>query len=556
MSVRRVSVWRQQGWWGEMQTIYADLLAGFDADLDRGRSASGRAVAAVANPEAAWAAAMILRAGGSAVDAAVAAQAALTAVEPNASGLGGGAVILVADAGEVVAVEGLSAAPGRVAARLDRDFDGRAVPAERAAFGGRTVGVPGVLRALEVAHRRFGRLAWSELFAPAIALAEDGYRLSPYLLRALRESPAVQTDAFCRDLFCGADGRPLPAGTLLRNPELGRTLRAVARGGADAFYLGEIAQALCAAVAGDPFAGTITMADMAAYRARVRPPVRFGLGGLSVAAGCLPSFGGTGVGQIVGLAAAMGISGLGPMLSADEIHLLVEAGRVAFADRDAYAGEAAALDPQSFVDPTYLAGRAREIDPVRRGDRFRAGPELGGSMTSHLSIADARGQVVSMTTTINNNFGGRVASGGFLLNNVVTNFSVPPSMNALAPHRRARTTIAPCIVSDAAGRPVAAVGAGGGGRILGFVANALLRFAGGMGDPQAIVGCPQALNNAGQAEMEPPLDRHAAELARRGHWVLPRRLDGGTQMILRDGAGWLAGGDPRRDGIGVGVGVG
>ena len=530
-----------------------------DHDPSRTRPAEGKAAAATANPLASWAAVSILRAGGSAVDAAVAAQAVLTLVEPNASGIGGGCVMLVADAAGVVAIDGLSAAPGRVTARLDRDFDGRHVPAERAAFGGRTAGVPGVLRALEHAHARFGRLAWAALFAPAIQLATEGFPLSPYLLRALRENPAAQTDRMARSLYCGADGLPLPAGTMLRNPAAAATFSRIAEGGADTFYLGEIAAALCADLAADPFPGTITLADMAAYRAVERPPVRFALGTRQVMAGCLPSFGGTAVGQVIGLAAAHGIHGIGPDLSADEIHILAEAGRLSYADRQVFAGDPdfATLDAQAWLDPDYLQARARLIDPQRRSERIRAGRDDNASMTSHLSIADEHGQVVSMTTTINNNFGARVTSGGFFLNNVMTNFSTAPPtdghppVNALQPHKRARTSIAPCIVLDAQGMPMAALGAGGGNRIIGYVANALLRMAHGMDDPQAIVACPHALNMGGQVELEPPLDRHAAALAARGHWVLPRRLDGGTQMLIRGTAGWRAGGDPRRDGVGM-----
>lgn len=532
-----------------------------DHDATRTRPATGRAAVATANPASSWAAAMMLRQGGSAIDAAIAAQAVLTAVEPNASGIGGGCVILVAQDGAVAAIDGLSAAPGRVTARLDRDFDGRHIPPDRAAFGGRTVGIPGALRALEHAHARFGRLPWGRLFQPAIEMTEDAYPLAPYLLRALRENPAAQTDAMARGLFCGPDGTPLAAGTALRNPALARSLRQIADGGADAFYLGEIAAGICAAVAADPFPGTIVMADLARYRAVERAPVRFAMGALRIAGGCLPAFGATAVGQVIGLAAAHGVTGLGRDMTADEIHILAEAGRLAYADRAAYAGDpdGTGVDAQAWLDPDTLTRRARLIDPRRRTDKVRAGGDPGGSMTSHLSIADAHGQVVSMTTTINNNFGSRVTTGGFYLNNVMTNFaSAPvendrPSVNALQPHRRARTSVAPCIVMNAQGKTVAAVGAGGGNRIIGFVANALLRLAGGMDDPQAIVASPQALNNAGQTEMEPPLNRHAAELASRGHWVLPRRLDGGTQMLIRTAHGWTAGGDPRRDGVGMAI---
>lgn len=546
-----------------MAATNADRLdrAWLDFDPQRGRPGVGRAVAATAHPLASWAALEMLRANGSAVDAAVAAQAVLTAVEPNASGLGGGALIMVARAGAVEAIEGLSAAPGTVTDRLERDFDGRTVPAERAAFGGRTVGVPGCLRALELAHRRHGRLPWADLFAPAIELAAEGYPLSPYLLRALLENPGVQGEAMAQALFCGGGTMPLPPQSRLRNPALAATLRQVAEAGADAFYLGQIARDICLAVGRDPFPGRLVEADLAAYRAVSRAPVRFALGDMEVVGGCLPAFGATAVGQVIGLAAACGLGGLGVDIDADGVHLLAEAGRLAFADRAAYAGDpdATAVDLQALVDPGYLAGRARSIDRMRCSDQVGAGTGEGASMTSHLSIADDQGCVVSMTTTINNNFGARLSVGGFYLNNVMTNFATRPvvagrrSVNAMAPGRRARTSIAPCIVLGPDGAPFAAVGAGGGNRIVGYVANALLRIAGGMRDPQAIVAAPQALNCSGVTEIEPPLDRHAAALAARGHWVIPRRLDGGTQCVIRSGDGWAAGGDPRRDGVGMGL---
>jgi gamma-glutamyltranspeptidase/glutathione hydrolase len=530
-----------------------------DFDPTRTRPATGRAAAATANPLASWAACSMLRAGGSAIDAAVAAQAVLTAVEPNASGIGGGAVILVAQGGAVTAIDGLSMSPQRVSERLDRDFDGRIVPAERATFGGRTAGVPGALRALELAHGRFGRLPWRALFEPAIALCEDGYPMSAYLLRALRENPGVQTEAMARALFAEPCGRLLEPGAPIRNPALAATLRQIAEQGADAFYEGEIGRAICRAVAEDPFPGTMTPEDLAAYSPAVRRAPRFALGPYQVVGGGLPAFGAIAVGQVIGIAAAMGLTGLGAEMSADAVHILAEAGRLAYADRAVYAGDPDfhPCDVAALLDPAYLASRAEVLDRRRRIEGITAGTADGESMTSHLSIADDQGCVVSMTTTINNNFGARVSVGGFYLNNVMTNFAARPmesgrrSVNAAAGHKRARTSIAPCLVLDAAGDVVAAVGAGGGNRIIGYVANALLRLAGGMTDPQAILAAPHALNSAGMTELEPPLDRHVPELVRRGHWMMPRRLDGGTQMVLRVGEAWSAGGDPRRDGCGM-----
>lgn len=484
-----------------------------DFDPTGSRPARGRLAAATANPLASRAAVEMLRRGGAAVDAAIAAQAVLNVVEPNASGIGGGALLLVAEAGTVRAFDGLSAAPARVPDRLETDFDGRTVPADRAAYGGRTVGVPGAPRAMQMAHAACGRLPWADLFAPAIALAEQGFPLAPYLLRALHENPWMRDDPFTRATYCLGADLPPPTGTMLRNPALAHTLRAIAEGGADALYAGPLAAGIVAAVQGDSFAGALTEADLAEYRAVERAPVRFALGAMTVAAGPLPAFGGTAVGQIVGMLARLGLTGLNTDLSADEVHLLAEAGRAAFADRTVYADPACMeVDPSQLLAAATLDARAALLDRARRTDRIRPSlaPPEGASQTSHLCAADERGQMVSMTTTINQNFGSRIAVAGFYLNNVLTNFAADPLErgrrvpNAMAPLKRPRTTISPCIVLDLAARPLAAFGAGGGYRIIGTVANALLRFAGGLRDPQAILSAPHALNWNGATETEPP----------------------------------------------------
>ncbi len=530
----------------------------------RDASASGRAAVATAHPLASRAALLMLRAGGSAVDAAVAAVAALCVVEPNASGLGGGAIILVHDGDRVLCLDGLARAPGRVTARLATDFDGRTVPSERAMYGGRTVGVPGALMALEHAHRRFGRLPWAELFAPAIELAAEGAPLSPYLMRALAENPSVRDTRFGREQYC-VDGLALPAGTMRRNPALAATLMHIAEAGSAALHEGALAQAIVRAAAEDTFPGTLTLADLATYVPVERAPLRFALGGMTVLAGPLPAYGALAAAQIVGFVQRHGLRSLDDAPSADAIHLLAEAGRLAIMDRWPYADpDFAPADVGQLLDPAYLDARAALIDPLRRSNRFPPGRgrELGASQTSHLSVADARGQVVSMTTTINQNFGSRIAAGGFWLNNVMTNFAAEPVLrgrsgrewhdpNALAPHKRARTTIAPMIVLDEAGHPLAALGAGGGFRIIGYVANALLRLAGGMRDPQALLDAPHALNWNGVTEIEPALEHHAMGLAARGHWPHVRRMDGGTQCVILAGGEVRAAGDRRRDGSGM-----
>jgi gamma-glutamyltranspeptidase/glutathione hydrolase len=531
-----------------------------DFDPLRHCPARGSAAAATANPLASWAAMVILRQGGSAVDAAIAAQAMLTLVEPNASGIGGGALLLIHRDGQTTCLDGLSSAPSRVTARLTLDFDGHEIPADRASFGGRTAGVPGALRALETAHRRYGRLPWRALFAPAIESAEAGYPFSPYLRRMLVENPGVRALPAARALYEDAAGRLPPAGTKLRNTALAASLRMVAEGGADALHAGPLAREMVRALAEDRFPGTLTEADLAGYAAVERPVLRFRLGDLTVLAPPLPAYGGISAGQIAVMVAACGVGSLGLVPSAAQAHVLAEAGRLAraerfgFAEPDPIAGGAASL-----LDPAYLAQRAGLIRP----DRCLAalpeglGAVLGGSMTSHLCVADAQGMAVSMTTTINQNFGSRVMAGGFWLNNVLTNFAADPlaggraDPNAMAPGRRARTTIAPLLVLDAQGRLLAALGAGGGYKIIGFVANALLRLAGGLRDPQAMLAAPHVIGWNEATELEPGLAAHAAPLARLGHAVQTHRLEGGAQALIWRAGAVLAGGDPRRDGAGM-----
>jgi gamma-glutamyltranspeptidase/glutathione hydrolase len=455
-------------------------------------------------------------------------------------------VILIAVKGAVLAIDGLSAAPAGVADALCADDP----------FGGHTVGVPGVLRAMELAHCRFGRLPWPQLFEPAIGLAAGGFPVAPYLARTLRDIPALYDENLARTLFCNGTDRPLPIGRRVRNPALARVLRSVAEGGADVFYIGEVAHDIARAVRNGLACGCLAVSDLAAYRAVDRAPIRFQVGDHTVCSGGLPAMGGVAVGQIAGIAARLGVDGIGRDLSADEIDVLAAAGRAAFEHRPVYGDpDFVPVDAAGLLDPAYLDERALQLKRTGCRECVAAdGQTRGGSMTSHICVADTAGTVVSMTTTINQNFGAHLNVGGFYLNNALTNFAVRPMSrgrrlaNAMAPRKRPRTTIAPCIVLDSAGRPVAAIGAGGGYRIIGYVANGLLRLAAGERDPQALVAAPHALNWGGLTELEPPLGRHARALAERGHRTRTRRLDGGAQCLLIGADGVAAGGDTRRDG--------
>ncbi len=533
------------------------------------RGAAGRAVVATASPLATGAALRMLARGGSAADALVAALAVLTFAEANASGFGGGAVIVWHHAGSGASgvVDGLSAAPARVTAALQQDFDGRVIPLERVMTGGRSVGVPGALRALELFHRRFGRLGWASLLEPAIEMAEAGIPMPVNLSRTLGEVPGMKDEPMTRALFFGVDGRPLPAGATIRNPAFGRTLRLVAEEGAGALYEGALARAMVDAACGDVLPSALTERDFAEYCAIERAPLRAALGEATVLTAPPPVFGGLVAGQILGIMQARGLVGQDLAASDAALHVLCEAGRLAYADRGAYVGDPDFVDDPStaLLDGGYLEARARLIDdaavaarvaPGRVAGVAAAAPGggLGGSLTSHMVVVDGHGLVASMTTTVNQQFGSRLAACGFYLNNVQTNFAKTPeaggvaSRNAMAPGKRAMTSFAPALLLGANGLPRAAIGGSGGNRIPGFVANGLLRVAAGGRDAAAVVAAPHALRSGAVTDIEPALAAHVPALTRRGHWAMVRRLDAAAQAAVRDGEGWTAGADPRRGG--------
>ena len=448
-----------------------------------------RFMVAAANPLAVQAGYDVLRRGGTAVDAAVAVQLVLGLVEPQSSGLGGGAFMLVHDAktNRPIAYDGRETAPG--AARADRFLgpDGKPLAFHDAVVGGRSVGVPGTVRLLETVHRRHGRLDWQSLFAPAIALADNGFAISPRLHAALANEKYLRQDR-ARAYFLDADGRPKAAGTVLRNPAYASALRKIGIGGADAFYVGDIADDIIGtANAPSINPGDLTRDDLRGYRVRVREPVCNGYRVYRVCGMPLPG-GGVTVLAILGMLEPYSLADMGPA-SFWSVHFISEAGRLAFADRAAYLADPDFVAPPAgLLDPGYLRERSRLIRTT--GSMGRAPPgdppsTLPGSRkvalgedaalefpsTSHISIVDAYGNAVAMTTTIEDGFGSRLmTASGFLLNNELTDFSFvagrerqagrQPRRGATSGHarrwrRRSSTTAAAgCFWSP--GRPAAA----------------------------------------------------------------------------------------------------
>ena len=534
-----------------------------------------RFIAVTANPHATDAAHAILARGGSAVDAAIAAQLVLGLVEPQSSGIGGGAFMLVHDAraSRLHAYDGRETAPAAAAPERFLGPDGRPMPFRDVVATGLAVGVPGTMRLLELAHRRHGRLAWSELFAPAIALAEAGFRVSPRLATLIAADTHLARDARASAYFHDADGRPLAAGAFLRNPAYAHTLRTLARDGAGAFYRGAIADDVVATVRGHPGRpGDLAHADLAGYRAIEREPVCGVYRRHRVCGMPPPSSGGTTVLAILGLLEPYDVASMGAA-SFWSVHFMSEAGRLAYADRDAWVADPAfAAVPSGLADAAYLRERSRLIRATGTMRRASAGDPPHGReravayapaevaelpSTSHLSIVDAAGNAVAMTTSIEDAFGARLmTAGGFLLNNQLTDFAFRPEVdgrpvaNRVEPGKRPRSSMAPTVVYDPAGRLAFVVGSPGGSSIINYVAKAVLATIDWRLDPQAAVALPNFGSRNGPTELERDtwIVGLAPRLAAIGHDVSVTALTSGAGAVLRTNAGWAGGADPRREG--------
>ncbi|MDN3562795.1 gamma-glutamyltransferase [Paeniroseomonas aquatica] len=538
-----------------------------------------RQMVAAAHPMAAEAGLAMLRDGGTAIDAAVAAQAMLALVEPQSSGLGGGALMLQWDAASrsLAAWDGRETAPAAAPPTLFLR-DGQPMGFLEAAVGGRAVGVPGAMRMLEAAHRRGGRLPWAQLFAPAIAAAEAGFVVTPRLAALVAaEAERLRRDPQARAYFL-PEGKPVGDGARLRNPALAATLRAIAEQGADALHRGPIAAEIAGAVRGHATnPGLLTTDDLAGYAPVRREAVCGPYRGFTVCSMPPPSSGGVALLQILGVLAHQDMP-LDPR-SVDAAHLLGEAGRIAFADRNRYLADAdhVAVPLRGLLDPGYLLLRAQLLDRDRAIAAPRPGnpPWQGGAPlasqppqpeqgTSHLSIVDAAGNAVALTTTIEDVFGARIMVRGFLLNNELTDFSFLPEVdgrpvaNRVGPAKRPRSSMSPSIVFGPDGQLVAVLGSAGGSRIIGHVAQALVAMLDWGMEPQAAVSLPRigALNATLELEAGTAAAALAPALEARGFPVEVRVMNSGLHAIriLRgpDGVRLLGGADPRRDGMALG----
>ena len=530
---------------------------------------------AAANPLASEAGARVLREGGSAADAMIAVQAVLGLVEPQSSGLGGGAFLVWYDAesGELTTLDGRETAPMDATPTLFQT-DGETMGFFDAVVGGLSVGTPGTPALMEAAHRRWGRANWGSLFDEAISLAEDGFPTPLRLSMLITEDQERLVTSGATAAYFLPDGAPLQKGTTLRNPAYAETLRALAAEGADAFYTGEIAQGIVATVRGAAQPGLLAMDDLAAYDVIERPAVCAAYRGADVCGMGPPSSGALTVGQILGMIEPFDIAGMGPD-DPEAWRLIGDASRLAFADRGRYMADVdfVPMPTQGLVDPTYLAERSQLLQgddalpevapgspPWDHAMLWADDDALELPSTSHISIVDADGNALSMTTTIENGFGSRLFTpGGFLLNNELTDFSFSshedgvPIANRVEPGKRPRSSMAPTIVMRD-GAPVLVVGSPGGSRIIGYVAQAVIAHLDWGMDVQQAVAAPHLVNRFGTFDLE--LDTAAADLEAPlqdlGFEISVTDLNSGLHAIAIGPDGLTGGADPRREGIALG----
>ncbi|MBY6159618.1 gamma-glutamyltransferase [Mameliella alba] len=559
---------------GGFDTLSDEVAAALDAKAAGQPVAAQNWMVAAANPHAVSAGAAVLRAGGTAADAMVAVQTVLGLVEPQSSGIGGGAFLVWLDGetGEITTLDGRETAPFAATPRLFQDDNGEPLKFFDAVVGGRSVGVPGTPALMQAAHERWGKSEWASLFDAAAALAEDGFEVSPRLAGLVAsDADRLGRHAETTDYFFPG-GEPIAEGSVLRNPAYANVMRRMAAEGASAIYQGEIAQDIVDTVQGfEANPGVLSLADLAAYSVKERPAVCAPFRGHDVCGMGPPSSGALTVGQILGMLDA---SDPGAMDDPQTWRKIGDASRLAFADRGRYMADSdfVPMPTKGLVDPAYLSERAKLLE----GDD--ALPEVSPGMpawdhamlwaddeslelpsTSHISIVDQYGNALSMTTTIENGFGSRLMTNGFMLNNELTDFSFRshsdgvPIANAIAPGKRPRSSMAPTIVLKD-GEPVLVIGSPGGSRIIGYVAQAIIAHVDWGMDVQQAVAMPHGVNRFGTFDLEAgtPMADYAGMLGDLGFETNVRDLNSGLHAISIGPDGLLGGADPRREGIALG----
>jgi len=560
--------------------------------VDKPGWAYRRQAVAAANPLATDAGLQVLRAGGSALDAAIAVQLVLGLVEPQSSGIGGGAFLLHFDGREVTAHDGRETAPAGARPDMLLGEDGKPLAFDEAVLSGHSVGVPGAVRMLEAAHRQHGQLPWAALFVPAITLAEQGFKVSPRLHTLLQADPHLRKDPLALRFFYNAQGQAWPVGHVLRNPEYAHVLRRIAAEGSRGLHEGPVARAIVARTAQPPRPGALTLQDLQGYQPRARQALCVDHSAQArdyrICGFPPPSSGQIAIGQILGLLThtrAQGPEWSNGLPSADWVHRYTEASRLAFADRAQYVADpdfvaAPGGDWRSLLASDYLRQRSALIgaqsmkvappgQPAGARTAYAPMPAQTEYGTSHISVVDARGRAVAMTTTIEAAFGGRrmvstdpARPGGFLLNNQLTDFSFShadaqgrPIANRVEPGKRPRSSMSPTLVFErSTGELLMSGGSPGGALIIHYTAKLLLGTLHGGLNAQQAISLPNFGSLNGPTLLEAgrfgPAMRDA--LQARGHEVREMEMTSGLQAIERTASGWFGGADPRREGVVLG----
>ncbi len=542
-----------------------------------------RHAVATANPLATAAGVRMLRAGGSAVDAAIAAQLVLNLVEPQSSGIGGGGFLMHWDGRTVQAFDGRETAPATATENLFLQPDGRPLPYAQAVSSGLSVGVPGLLPMLEAAHRLHGRLPWAQLVAPALEVAQNGFAISPRMHQSLQADASLRQSANAAAYFYDPQGQALPVGHVLRNPAMAALLGRIAREGSSALQTGAAAQDLVQRVRSHARPGSLGLIDLAQYRPVQREALctdwqRWRLCGMPP-----PSSGTLLVGQVLGLlqrqAPVQALQAAEP--TPDWLHLYMEATRLAQADRDQFVAdptftEAPAGRWTSLLDAAYLDQRASLITP-KAANQVLPGQPQGAKLafaphavqpeagTTHLSVIDDQGHTVALTSSIEAAFGSRILAdggtglpGGYLLNNQLTDFAFQPRdaagrtvANRVQPGKRPRSSMTPLLVFDRAnGQLVMALGSPGGSAIPHYTAKTLLGVLSWGLDAQRAIDLPNFLHFGSTAVLETGRINAATAnaLRSRGHTVREAELTSGLQVLHRRATDIDGGADPRREG--------
>ncbi len=573
---------------GPKTTVDTDPKASPEAALDVSSKVRHDTVQAekwmisVANPLAAEGGREILRAGGSAVDAAIAAQMILNLVEPQSSGIGGGAFMMHLDAksGQMAAYDGREKAPAKAHPKMFLAPDGAPRKFFDAAVGGLSVGVPGLLRMLEMAHKEHGKLPWAKLFDPAISLAEKGFSVSPRLNGLIAKDRFLKVFPKTASYFHDSEGAPLSVGQRLKNQPFADSLREISENGADAFYSGEMARNTVDTIRNaSQNPGLLTMDDMLSYKAIKRDPVCLFYRLWLVCGMGPPSSGGLTTLQILGILQSFDLAQMKPneddLMDVQALHVIAEASKLAFADRNTYIADPdfVPVPGPGMLDPGYLELRAAEISLSKTlGKALPGMPGLStswnfsgsnhepGLSTTHISIIDSAGNAVSMTSSIETAFGSRMMSGGFLLNNQLTDFSFTPEsdgfpvVNRAEAGKRPRSSMAPTLVIDGEGKVILAIGSPGGSHIIGYVAQAIIAALDWDMDIQKALNMPHMTNRNGSTDIEvgTGLERMMPALKALGHTIQVRAMTSGLHAVQVKGGKLLGAADFRREGIALG----